>query len=113
KEKLSDDRFLWVRNNGSTLLSQAIDTIIFVSIAFYRYAIQFIRYHDNYLCSQIDHCCSRYSVFIYCQEDNTDNRLKGSTELTLFLFHHLICECNAKRLAFCKFLLRIRIKLDR
>lgn len=34
KEKLSDDRFLWVRNNVSTLLSQAIDTIIFVSIAF-------------------------------------------------------------------------------
>ena len=34
KEKLSDDRYLWVRNNGSTLISQLIDSVIFVTIAF-------------------------------------------------------------------------------
>ena len=41
KQKLVDDRWLWLRNNGSTLLSQLIDTGIFVLIAFYglEYAI--------------------------------------------------------------------------
>lgn len=34
KEKFDGDRFLWLRNNGSTLVSQAIDTLIFVTIAF-------------------------------------------------------------------------------
>ncbi len=34
KSKLPQDKFLWVRNNGSTLLSQLIDTSIFVPIAF-------------------------------------------------------------------------------
>lgn len=34
KQKLSDDRWLWVRNNGSTLLSQLVDSFIFVMIAF-------------------------------------------------------------------------------
>lgn len=34
KSKLSDDKWLWVRNNGSTMVSQFVDTIIFVSIAF-------------------------------------------------------------------------------
>ena len=32
---LPADRWLWVRNNGSTMISQAIDTAIFVSIAFW------------------------------------------------------------------------------
>lgn len=35
KQKLFDDRYLWVRNNVSTLFSQLIDTSIFVFIAFY------------------------------------------------------------------------------
>ncbi|MDA3932497.1 MAG: queuosine precursor transporter [Tenericutes bacterium] len=35
KEKLPSTKFLWLRNNGSTLISQLIDTIIFVPIAFY------------------------------------------------------------------------------
>lgn len=35
KEKLPETKWLWVRNNGSTLLSQLIDTVIFVPIAFY------------------------------------------------------------------------------
>jgi len=35
RKKLPDDKFLWVRNNGSTLVSQLIDTTIFVPIAFY------------------------------------------------------------------------------
>lgn len=34
REKLPEDKFLWVRNNGSTLVSQLIDTTIFVPIAF-------------------------------------------------------------------------------
>lgn len=34
KEKLPNDKWLWLRNNGSTLLSQLIDTMIFVPIAF-------------------------------------------------------------------------------
>lgn len=35
KDKLPDNKFLWIRNNGSTLISQLIDTLIFVPIAFY------------------------------------------------------------------------------
>lgn len=35
KEKLPSKKWLWVRNNGSTLISQLIDTAIFVPIAFY------------------------------------------------------------------------------
>ncbi len=34
KSKLPEDKYLWIRNNGSTLLSQLIDTSIFVPIAF-------------------------------------------------------------------------------
>jgi len=34
KTKLPSNKFLWVRNNLSTILSQAIDTAIFVPIAF-------------------------------------------------------------------------------
>ncbi len=34
KEKYSSDATLWIRNNGSTLISQAIDTIIFTLIVF-------------------------------------------------------------------------------
>lgn len=34
KSKLADDRWLWLRNNGSTLVSQLVDTSIFVFIAF-------------------------------------------------------------------------------
>jgi hypothetical protein len=35
KAKLPDAKWLWLRNNGSTLISQLIDTLIFVPIAFY------------------------------------------------------------------------------
>jgi uncharacterized integral membrane protein (TIGR00697 family) len=34
KKKLPSNKFLWVRNNVSTILSQSIDTLIFVTIAF-------------------------------------------------------------------------------
>lgn len=34
KTKYSSDNLLWLRNNGSTILSQLIDSIIFVPIAF-------------------------------------------------------------------------------
>lgn len=34
KKRLSSDKHLWIRNNASTILSQLIDTSIFVTIAF-------------------------------------------------------------------------------
>jgi len=34
KEKYSSDKLLWLRNNGSTLISQFVDTVIFITIAF-------------------------------------------------------------------------------
>jgi queuosine precursor transporter len=34
KSKFPSDKFLWLRNNGSTLISQWVDTAIFVLIAF-------------------------------------------------------------------------------
>lgn len=34
KKKLPADKYLWIRNNGSTIVSQLIDTLIFVPIAF-------------------------------------------------------------------------------
>jgi uncharacterized integral membrane protein (TIGR00697 family) len=34
-KKLSKDRMLWLRNNLSTIVSQFIDTVIFMFIAFY------------------------------------------------------------------------------
>jgi queuosine precursor transporter len=35
KEKLPAHKYLWIRNNGSTMISQLVDTFIFCSIAFY------------------------------------------------------------------------------
>ena len=34
-KQITNSRHLWLRNNGSTLISQFIDTIIFIPIAFY------------------------------------------------------------------------------
>jgi uncharacterized integral membrane protein (TIGR00697 family) len=34
KRKLPSNKYMWVRNNVSTILSQGVDTIIFVTIAF-------------------------------------------------------------------------------
>lgn len=34
KEKLPEDKWLWLRNNGSTLISQFIDTLIFTVIVY-------------------------------------------------------------------------------
>ncbi len=34
RKLLPDNRYLWVRNNGSTFFSQLVDTLIFVPIAF-------------------------------------------------------------------------------
>ncbi|MDX8291714.1 queuosine precursor transporter [Metabacillus indicus] len=34
RRKFPSDRLLWVRNNGSTMISQLLDTLIFTSIAF-------------------------------------------------------------------------------
>lgn len=34
KNKFPEDKFLWVRNNGSTMLSQLIDSFLFTIIAF-------------------------------------------------------------------------------
>jgi len=35
KQKMPETKFLWIRNNGSTLISQLLDSIVFVLIAFY------------------------------------------------------------------------------
>ncbi len=35
RKKLPDNKFLWIRNNGSTIISQLVDSAIFVPIAFY------------------------------------------------------------------------------
>lgn len=35
KEKFPNKKFIWIRNNGSTLISQFIDNILFTTIAFY------------------------------------------------------------------------------
>ncbi|MFP7493839.1 queuosine precursor transporter [Terribacillus saccharophilus] len=34
KRMLPEDKFLWVRNNGSTMFSQLLDTLVFCTIAF-------------------------------------------------------------------------------
>ncbi len=34
KDKMPKNKHLWIRNNGSTLISQLIDTLIFVPVAF-------------------------------------------------------------------------------
>jgi hypothetical protein len=34
-KKITGGKYLWLRNNASTTVSQAIDTVIFISIAFY------------------------------------------------------------------------------
>lgn len=34
KKRFPDDKYLWIRNNGSTLVSQLLDTVIFVPLAF-------------------------------------------------------------------------------
>ena len=34
KKKLPEDKFLWIRNNGSTMISQLIDSILFTNISF-------------------------------------------------------------------------------
>ncbi|MEC0304126.1 queuosine precursor transporter [Terribacillus saccharophilus] len=34
KRMLPNDKYLWVRNNGSTMLSQLLDTLVFCTIAF-------------------------------------------------------------------------------
>ena len=35
KQLLPSNKYLWIRNNGSTMISQFMDTLIFCSIAFY------------------------------------------------------------------------------
>ncbi|WP_102027245.1 queuosine precursor transporter [Salirhabdus sp. Marseille-P4669] len=35
KQKFPSDSYLWLRNNGSTLISQLLDTLVFCSIAFF------------------------------------------------------------------------------
>ncbi|MFH2114962.1 MAG: queuosine precursor transporter [Spirochaetota bacterium] len=35
KERFPSDRAIWIRNNASTMVSQALDTIVFVAIAFW------------------------------------------------------------------------------
>ena len=35
REKFPAKKFIWIRNNGSTMLSQLIDNLVFTTIAFY------------------------------------------------------------------------------
>jgi queuosine precursor transporter len=35
RRKLPNNKYLWIRNNGSTIISQLVDSAIFVPIAFY------------------------------------------------------------------------------
>lgn len=35
KSKFQDKKYIWLRNNGSTLISQILDNLVFVLIAFY------------------------------------------------------------------------------
>jgi uncharacterized integral membrane protein (TIGR00697 family) len=34
-KRLTTDRFLWLRNNASTIVSQLLDSVVFITIAFY------------------------------------------------------------------------------
>jgi uncharacterized integral membrane protein (TIGR00697 family) len=34
-KKVTTDRFLWLRNNASTVISQLLDSVVFITIAFY------------------------------------------------------------------------------
>ena len=36
KNKFPDDKYLWLRNNGSTMISQLLDSVLFTVIAFVR-----------------------------------------------------------------------------
>ena len=40
-KKITKDKHLWIRNNVSTILSQAVDTLIFIFIAFYHITPKF------------------------------------------------------------------------
>jgi queuosine precursor transporter len=55
KKKL-DGKFLWLRNNLSTMTSQAIDTLLFMFIAFYGI-------NDKFTVSFILHLCLSYWLF--------------------------------------------------
>jgi uncharacterized integral membrane protein (TIGR00697 family) len=34
-KRVTSDRFLWLRNNASTIVSQLLDSVVFITIAFY------------------------------------------------------------------------------
>ena len=41
RKKKTKGKFLWLRNNFSTIVSQAIDTLLFMTIAFYHISPKF------------------------------------------------------------------------
>lgn len=49
-KKHTRGRFLWLRNNYATMVSQAIDTLIFMFIAFYHLTPKFTAAYVLYLC---------------------------------------------------------------
>lgn len=68
KNKLPEDKFLWIRNNGSTLISQLIDSVLFTVIAFsniysWQCHYKFMLCHLYY---QIYSSNFRYSFYLYC-----------------------------------------------
>lgn len=61
KHLLPSNKYLWIRNNGSTMISQFIDTLIFCSIAFYNVhefnvwlSILFTTYMIKFIVSALD-----------------------------------------------------------
>ncbi len=66
RTKLPADQFLWIRNNGSTMTSQIVDTILFTLIAFYgvfRLEVVFELMFTTYILKFIISVCD--TPFIY------------------------------------------------
>ncbi len=57
KKRFPENKYLWLRNNGSTMLSQFIDTLIFTYLAFYFsfnfLGFEYVRFYDFKTCLEI------------------------------------------------------------
>ncbi|GAE91415.1 transporter [Gracilibacillus boraciitolerans JCM 21714] len=76
KQLLPSQKHLWIRNNGSTMISQFVDTLIFCSIAFYNVhdfevwlSILFTTYVIKFVVSVLD------TPFLYIAK-NMNSKLK-------------------------------------
>lgn len=69
KNKLPTTKYLWLRNNGSTLISQVLDNLIFTTIAFYGvypFAVLVQIFVSTYIIKMIVAICD--TPFIYLAE---------------------------------------------